>query len=43
MVQVTVNVNYQGKSYLTNVIAKRGAAEEEIMKQALEQVKKQWP
>ncbi|PLT32925.1 BA3454 family stress response protein [Bacillus sp. V5-8f] len=42
MVQVTVKVDYLGKSYQTNVLAKHDAAEEEIFRKALEQVQKQW-
>lgn len=42
MVQVNVKVEYQGKNYMTNVITNHKASDEEIMQQALEQVKKQW-
>lgn len=42
MVNVTVLIDYMGKNYQTNVIAKRGTAEEEIQQMAYEQVRKQW-
>jgi hypothetical protein len=42
MVQITVTVDYNGKFYQTNVLTHREAAQEEIFKQALSQVKKQW-
>ncbi|RFU62867.1 BA3454 family stress response protein [Peribacillus glennii] len=42
MVQVTVKIDYLGKSYQTNVLAKREEEEEEIFRKALEQVEKQW-
>ncbi|PLS15945.1 hypothetical protein CVD28_19580 [Bacillus sp. M6-12] len=42
MVQVTMRVDYLGKTYETNVLAKPEANEEEIYQQALDQVKKQW-
>ncbi|WP_234396844.1 BA3454 family stress response protein [Bacillus massiliglaciei] len=41
MVQVTVKVDYEGKSYMTNVLTKHGASKEEIFSQALDQIKKQ--
>ncbi|NHC38868.1 BA3454 family stress response protein [Bacillus sp. MM2020_1] len=42
MVQVEVTVTFEGKSYLTNVIANRETSEDEIFQLALEQVQKQW-
>jgi hypothetical protein len=42
MVQVTVKVDYLGKSYQTNVLAKHEDAEKTIYERALEQVQKQW-
>ncbi|KON67490.1 BA3454 family stress response protein [Peribacillus butanolivorans] len=42
MVKVTVTVDFQGKSYQTNVLAKPGTNQEEILQQALHQVEKQW-
>ncbi|WP_028399441.1 BA3454 family stress response protein [Ectobacillus panaciterrae] len=42
MMEITVTVNYQGKSYQTNVIVDRGATKEEILYLAQEQVRKQW-
>ena len=42
MVQVEVTVTFEGKSYLTNVMAHRETSEDEIFQTALEQVKKQW-
>jgi hypothetical protein len=42
MVQVEVTVTFEGKSYLTNVIAKRETSDDEIFQLALEQVQKQW-
>ncbi|MCM3568929.1 BA3454 family stress response protein [Neobacillus mesonae] len=42
MMQIEVTINFEGKSYLTNVIADRNTTEEEIMRLALEQVEKQW-
>jgi len=42
MVQVEVTVTFEGKSYLTNVIANRETSEDEIFQLALQQVQKQW-
>lgn len=42
MVKVTVKVDYEGKSYQTNVLADRNADQEEIFQQALHQVQQQW-
>lgn len=42
MVQVNVRVNYRGKDYLTNVITTNNTSEEEILRLASEQVRKQW-
>ncbi|WP_409304298.1 BA3454 family stress response protein [Peribacillus sp. SCS-155] len=42
MVQVTVNVEYLGKNYQTNVIARQEETEELIFQKALAQVKQQW-
>ncbi|MEH7744076.1 BA3454 family stress response protein [Neobacillus drentensis] len=42
MLQVEVTVTFEGKSYLTNVIANRETSEDEIFQLALEQVQKQW-
>ena len=41
LVAVTVKVDLEGKNYLTNVLACREDAEEDIYKRAIEQVKKQ--
>jgi hypothetical protein len=42
MMQINVTVNYKGKNYLTNVLANRNTPDEEILRLAFEQVKKQW-
>ncbi|MFL6554528.1 MAG: BA3454 family stress response protein [Bacillus sp. (in: firmicutes)] len=42
MVQVEVTVTFEGKSYLTNVIAHRETSDAEIFQLAIEQVEKQW-
>lgn len=42
MLEVTVNINYKGKHYLTNVIVQKGTPKNKILKLAQEQVKKQW-
>jgi hypothetical protein len=43
MVQVDVKVNFEGKSYLTNVIlANRNTPDEEIFRLAFIQVERQW-
>ncbi|MBT2723567.1 BA3454 family stress response protein [Bacillus sp. ISL-46] len=42
MVQVEVTVTFEGKSYLTNVIANRETSDDELFQLALEQVQKQW-
>lgn len=42
MVQVNVKVNFEGKSYLTNVLTHPNTPEEEIYRLAFEQVQKQW-
>ncbi|MEH7416275.1 BA3454 family stress response protein [Neobacillus drentensis] len=42
MVQVEVTITFEGKSYLTNVIANRETSENEILRLAAEQVQKQW-
>jgi hypothetical protein len=42
MVQINVKVTFEGKSYLTNVIANPNTSEEEIYHQAYLQVQKQW-
>lgn len=42
MIEVTVTIQYLGKNYVTNVLANRETAEEEIMQLALDQVMKQW-
>lgn len=42
MVQVEVTVTFEGKSYLTNVIANRETSDDVIQQLALEQVQKQW-
>jgi hypothetical protein len=42
MIQVEVKVSYDGKYYLTNVIADPNTTEEEIIRLAYEQVQKQW-
>jgi hypothetical protein len=42
MVQVEVTVTFEGRSYLTNVIAHRETSEDEIFQLAFEQVQKQW-
>ncbi|MDM5331502.1 BA3454 family stress response protein [Neobacillus sp. CF12] len=42
MLQVNVKVTYEGKDYLTNVIANSNTPEEEIYRLAYEQVQKQW-
>ncbi|NHM31106.1 BA3454 family stress response protein [Neobacillus terrae] len=42
MVQVNITVNYEGKNYLTNVIAPKYTSEEEISRMAHQQVERQW-
>jgi hypothetical protein len=42
MMQVNVTVTFEGKSYLTNVLASRDTTNEEIYRLAFEQVQKQW-
>ncbi|MEH7097045.1 BA3454 family stress response protein [Neobacillus vireti] len=42
MVQVEVKITFEGKSYLTNVIAQRETSEDEILRLATEQIQKQW-
>ena len=42
MVQINVTVTFEGKSYLTNVIANQNTSEEEIYRVAFEQVQQQW-
>lgn len=42
MIEITVTVRFQGKNYLTNVIAHKEVTEEEILCMAEEQVRKQW-
>ncbi len=42
MMQIDVTVTFEGKSYLTNVIADQNTSDEEIMRLASEQVEKQW-
>ncbi|MEH7546590.1 hypothetical protein FB550_11952 [Neobacillus bataviensis] len=42
MVQVEVTITFEGKSYLTNVIAHREMSDDEILRLATEQVQKQW-
>jgi hypothetical protein len=42
MREVTVTVDYNGKNYLTNVLADRDTTEEQIMDIARQQVLKQW-
>jgi len=42
MVQVEVTINFEGKSYLTNVITQRETSNDEILRLAFEQVQKQW-
>ena len=42
MIQVTVTIQLNGKNYVTNVLTCRETTEELIMKQAFDQVKKQW-
>ncbi|MBL4953964.1 BA3454 family stress response protein [Neobacillus sp. OS1-32] len=42
MMQIEVAITFEGRSYLTNVIADRNTSDEEIMRLAFEQVEKQW-
>ena len=42
MVQINVTVHFRGKNYLTNVITTNNTSEEEILRLASEQVRKQW-
>lgn len=42
MLQIEVTITFEGKSYLTNVIADGNTTDEEIMRLAFEQVEKQW-
>ncbi|WP_337016999.1 BA3454 family stress response protein [Oceanobacillus massiliensis] len=42
MIQINLTVDYEGKFYTTNVIARRDTTYEEIMQLAISQVEKQW-
>lgn len=42
MVQVNITVIFEGKNYLTNVIAAKNTSEEEISRLAMQQVQDQW-
>jgi hypothetical protein len=42
MVEVTVKLHYKGKNYLTNVIVNKNTPQEQILRIAHEQIKKQW-
>ncbi|MEH7238514.1 BA3454 family stress response protein [Bacillus sp. JJ1562] len=42
MVEVTLNLEYKGKKYLTNVIVEKGTPQSQIFRIAEEQIKKQW-
>ncbi|MGG3466282.1 BA3454 family stress response protein [Neobacillus pocheonensis] len=42
MMEITVTVRFQGKNYLTNVIADKEVSEQEILRLAEKQVRKQW-
>jgi hypothetical protein len=42
MIKVTVTVEFQGKNYVTNVLAHKDTCEDVIREMAFEQVKKQW-
>ena len=42
MIQVTVKLDYKGRNDLTNVIVNKDTPENQILKIAQEQIKKQW-
>jgi hypothetical protein len=42
MLQINVKVTYEGRYYLTNVLANPNTPDEEIYRLAYEQVQKQW-
>ncbi len=42
MLQVNVKITYEGKDYLTNVLANANTSDEEIYRLAYEQVQQQW-
>lgn len=42
MMEITVTVRFQGKNYQTNVITHKGVIEEEIIRLAEDQIRKQW-
>ncbi|MGN7178225.1 molecular chaperone [Paenibacillus sp. FSL R5-0490] len=42
MKEITVTIDYEGMKYQTNIITNKEAREEEILKKAEEQVRKQW-
>ncbi|MFD9626454.1 BA3454 family stress response protein [Peribacillus muralis] len=42
MIEIFVKVTIGEKSYQTNVVAQKGTANEEIIKLAEEQVRRQW-
>jgi hypothetical protein len=42
MVQVDVQITFEGKRYLTNVLINGNTSNEEILRLAYEQVEKQW-
>lgn len=42
MIEINVIVKYKGRHYQTNVIARKGIADEEVKRLAEAQVSKQW-
>ncbi|WP_026580674.1 BA3454 family stress response protein [Bacillus sp. J33] len=42
MKEITVTIDYDGMKYQTNIITKKEVKEEEVIKKAEEQVRKQW-
>jgi hypothetical protein len=42
VIEVTVKLNFKGKNYQTNVIARKDTPEKQILQIAWEQVEKQW-
>lgn len=42
MLEVTLELKYKGKNYITNVIVKKNTSKKQILQIAQEQIKKQW-
>ncbi|MFP5108060.1 BA3454 family stress response protein [Neobacillus sp. C211] len=42
IIEVTVKLNFKGRNYQTNIIARKDTPETQILQMAWEQVVKQW-